>query len=237
MLRISALAKTKTLPPSSKLRPNSFTSVAQKNPILHQSNRILTVGLISCYGKFQASNFATQAGSPLSKSINFTTKQPKDTASLDDLEIKKEKAPLLILVKENKDPSKTTLLQFRYVKSTVWITSAPHRGDNNPSTDKETQFDWENKLTYRIFPVDQAKLLNVLNGVENELNATSRFTSKDGAAVAVALQVKKMTNGFTLKVTNEVGGQPKTLNSNLEPADATLLVEFLRCSIRHSLGF
>jgi len=206
-------------------KPTSFSFLTSQNPILNQTNRIVTVGLISSYG-LGARLINTHAGE-----FRFPPKQPtlSDTPSGDTLQSDGEKVDYPVLnFYRTKEGGEGCALSVQYRGKSITLNAANQKG-------AEKKFDWPNKVIMKVFAKDMAKMLNVLTGVEKGFEVQYKITAE--GELKIKCQLKKSGDGFNFQLTNEKGEQKNSVSLNLESPDVTLFVEFLRCSIRSTLGF
>jgi len=199
-------------------KPTSFSFLSSQNPILNQTNRIVTVGLISSYG----------LGARLINTVPGDFRLNKLAADT-DLSGTEEKVdyPVLNFYKA-KDGGDGSALSLQYRSKAITINACSQKG-------MEKKFDWPNKVGMKVFVKDMAKMLNVLTGVDKGFEVQYKLTTED--ELRIKCHLKKFGDTFNFQLTNTKGETTTTVALNLESPDVTLFVEFLRCSIRSALGF
>jgi len=193
----------------------------QQNPILHQSNRIVTVGLLSSYGQ------------PKNRSNKQTITSAAFSTNANDLKVvgsEKENIsrlpnPQLTLSKKD-----GTLMTWKYNYS---LRSVFVDGVNKLDGIK---FDWSNKLTVRINVGELGKLLSVLTSNEATTNLVHEV-ERDGIKFTATFTLQRTNGQITLQLGKKTGSETETVFLQLEQSDAALLTEFVRNSIRSGLGF
>jgi len=228
--------------------PSSSSTLIQKNPILNQSNRIVTVGLLSsysCRGKQGQSLFSSLPSSSFSSS-SFTTSKAESEVVQSTPEVVQSTAkvignrqPSLNISKPHIDTQKGCLLRlaYNYNNRTVIVTAAPQKGEKLPQQPHyySLQFDWNSKVSIVISLFELGRLLAVLSGSTNEAIVQTALSQVE---TSVKLSLSNKANSYIVNLLKEVDGKNvSNMQTTLEPTEVVVLVEFLRCSIRSGLGF
>jgi len=211
----------------------------QQNPILHQSNRIVTAGLLSSY---TSKRFAFQTV-PLQQDNNreWISDVPLPTA--EQKEVPTQREPDLVDEFAAEQPQFTLYekrvgfdkhaVRFSYSTTmrTVFIEYATKKTDNTPYP----LYDWANKTSYRATLSDLGVLLTVLSG--NEIRSKVEKVI-DGQNVAVEIAKNDKSSTFTLCISKPIKEtEMERVIIKMEEADSMLLTEFVRCAVRRGLGF
>jgi len=209
--------------------PYSTSPIAHKNPILHQSNRIVTVGLLSSYGLLQ-----TPSKSPYQVGINSTSK-PSFTGELH---------PQLQFVSPRSVEGDKSAFNFKFEPQEKVVKI---EGTNIEDKSIDLSEEFENKISLSIYLGEFAKILSVLTTTESELliTRTSEKGSDQKAKISFVLRrpkdetPKDESRGFLLQLSRQYIGVEKTSSITylMNNSEAVLLTEFMRNSIRSGLGF
>jgi len=213
--------------------------IFQQNPILHQSNRIVTAGLLSSY---TSKRFVFHTVPQKQSNKEWITDVPL-MPSPDKKEIQIQREPDFVDGVDAEQPQFTLYekranldkhaVRFSYSTTmrTVFIEFARKVTDKTPYP----KYDWVNKTSYRATLSDLGVLLTVLSGSENHAKVEKLI---DGYSISVEIIKNDNSSGFTLRVSKPIKeNEVEQVVIKMEESDSILLTEFVRCAVRRGLGF
>jgi len=193
-----------------------------QNPILHQSNRIVTVGLLSSYGQPKKGNGRTTS--------TFATNAATTTTDINKTGSDFKALPTLSI--HNKE-SGNFVFKYSYSYRNAFVEAYPKAlpGSAKP-------YDWGNKLVMKLGLAELGKLLTVLTSTQENTLVTYEST-KDGQKDTFVMTLEKATKDgcFKLFASKKSETEEKSVSVELTQTDAALFIEFIRNSIRSGLGF
>jgi len=215
---------------------SSPNTLAHKNPILHQSNRIVTVGLLSSYGLLQNA----------SRSNPHQVHNPTKSASLTG-----QLHPQLNFISPKSLEGRKSSFNFKFdtQEKVVEIEASALKEENTIEMEMEPI---ENKISVSIYLGEFAKVLTVLTTNEPEVTITrtpdeNKNTSLDPIDQSkLSFVLKRPTDeipSFLLQLSKHnicLDLDEETASSvsyRMNNSEAVLLTEFMRNSIRSGLGF
>jgi len=213
----------------SSIKPHNANSLISQNPVLHQSNRIVTSGLLSSVGAMRTySNgttmeFGKQSTFPTNRSTSpqfQQQNQPQQT---------QERSPQLRIMKADQDVSKGKGVIFRYYNG--FVTLQFFQQNQELGYTQGGIFDYQSPVAVsRLSLNDLGRCLTVLSGTTPSVS----INKKTGGVESTLTLTKHSDSHYVLNINSPSGSKVET---SLNQSDATLLVEFLRCSVRSGLGF
>jgi len=195
-----------------------------QNPILHQSNRIVTVGLLSSYGQPKKGNGRTSSTS------TFATNPATTTTDINKTGTDFKALPTLSI--QNKECG-NFIFKYSYSYKNAFVEAYPKA---LPGSTKA--FDWGNKLVMKLGLAELGKLLTVLTSTQENALVTYEST-KDGLKDTFVMTLEKAPKDgcFKLFASKKSATEDKSVYVELTQSDAALFIEFIRNSIRSGLGF
>jgi len=222
---------------------HTLASLSTRNPIIHSSNRIVTVGLLSSCGKTRMNQFHTKP-----QKLTETLKDVRDGtmstsggafAQLEaQMEGERKEAPSLHFYHSDFSPQQGAAFQFRYNHQTkgLIVDASAQKGEKVKG--QRTVYDWENKLTFRANVSDLGKILSVLSGAEGRTSLLHNVTKETDKFTAIfVLEKSDKGTPVTVSIERKSENNDRSLNTTLNESEVALLTEFVRCSIRTALGF
>jgi len=207
--------------------------VVAQNPILHQANRIVTVGLLQSYGRGGITHYHAPKPAPFSTSA----------AALDELDKVKpvlQTQPQLSFYKPNATSiEKGAAIQFKYsyTGKCVFVEAAKQKAAADKSGKAISAYDWDSKMVMKIYVQELGKMLTVLTGTESAAEF-AHTNEKDGVKSFSSARFAKLdAKQYQMTISRKTGDDAAQLQVAIDHADAALLTEFIRCSIRSVLGF
>jgi hypothetical protein len=158
--------------------------------------------------------------------------------------IKKEfkKKPYYNIYKPLSKADSGCALQFSYdpFKGAIFLEAARQRGARLAIGSKE-QFDWKNKIVFKIGTTDIGTLLLLFNGRKTEVECFHSGQDKSHSSV---LKISKQTgdyDNYRLQLTRtdqgEDGKSTKSVSIYIDHHEMVLLGHFFRESLTRMLGF
>lgn len=150
-----------------------------------------------------------------------------------------KREPELKFYKPLKKDDSGAALQFKYSHShrAVFLEAARQKGPKLEIGHKD-QFDWENKIIFKMGDVDMARiLLTAGRGVKTEL---LHSTERDGIKRTTVMHIIKQTgdyDNYQLKISTKENDVLKSVVMYLDHHEMLLLARFLGASLDKSWGF
>jgi len=136
---------------------------------------------------------------------------------------------------------KGAAVQFKCASNGVFIEAALQSAPKLKPGVTGSQFDWTNKIGFKLSVIECGKILSVLTGGEKETDIIHQTQTKQGARSLANLKVQRQTGPYDnwgLKISRRTGDEPfHNVFIYLDHAESQVLQEFLRNSISKSLGF
>lgn len=149
------------------------------------------------------------------------------------------KKPYWNVYKPLKKDGAGAALQFSYdeAKRAIFLEAANQKGAKLTIGHKD-QFDWENKIVFKIGIPDIAKLLPLFNGRESV--ATCLHSQQDTGRTSI-LEIKageyQGKPNFSLNLSRKVDGQTQRIGMFLNQEEMSVLAHFMRDSLTRMFGF
>lgn len=133
-------------------------------------------------------------------------------------------------------------LQFSYdpIKGAIFLEATRQQGERLPIGDKN-QFDWSNKIVFKMGVTDVGQLLLVLNGRKTTVECL--HSGQDKAHTSV-LKLNKQSgdyDNYCLKLTRtdktEGSKTTKSVQIYIDHHEMAILAQFMRESLNRMLGF
>ena len=133
-------------------------------------------------------------------------------------------------------------LQFSYdwFKGAVFLEAARQKGERLKIGSKE-QFDWDNKIVFKLGTTDVGQLLLLLNGRKTEIECLHSGQDRQHTSV---LKLQKQQGQYdnyklTLQRTDkgEGGNQTRGVQMYIDHHEMAVLAHFIRESLTRMLGF
>ncbi len=150
-----------------------------------------------------------------------------------------KKKPYYNVYKPLPKESAGAALQFSYdsFKRAIFLEATQQKGVKLPIGDKN-QFDWENKIVFKIGVADIGRLLPLLNGREKEAKCLhSQPDSGRTSVLEVIAGVYKDKPNFQVKLSRTAEGQTQRVSMFLNQEEIGILAHFIRESLTRMLGF
>lgn len=130
-------------------------------------------------------------------------------------------------------------LQFSYdsYKRAIFLEAARQKGGKLEIGSKE-QFDWENKIVFKIGTTDISRMLLVFSGREKEAKClhSQQGTGKTSVLELTLGEYQGKPN-FLLKLSKTEDGQTRRVGMFISQEEVTVLAHFVRESLTRMLGF
>ena len=130
-------------------------------------------------------------------------------------------------------------LQFSYDshKRAIFLEAARQKGVKLEIGSKE-QFDWDNKIVFKIGVADIGKLLLLFSGHEKEVKCLHSQTDTGRTSVLeVVAGVYKDKPNFQLRLSRTADKQTQRVGMFLNQEEMSVLAHFIRESLTRMLGF
>eukprot|EP01124_Arcella_intermedia_P000569 TRINITY_DN1029_c0_g1_i1.p1 TRINITY_DN1029_c0_g1~~TRINITY_DN1029_c0_g1_i1.p1 ORF type:complete len:284 (-),score=61.46 TRINITY_DN1029_c0_g1_i1:9-860(-) len=153
---------------------------------------------------------------------------------------------VLGIYRPNEKPEFGSAFQFlfRHVDKVVLINASKQKGERLPIGTSGNQFDWENKIVFKLPLMDQAKILAFLQKKSEKVELIHSLQTQKGRQTSYLLMepVPNKEKAYRMKLTRSRKGteeQPTndTVFIHYDDNEAILMQEFLSESIRRGLGF
>jgi len=236
---------------SLRIHVNGFANTKAKpmdySPILHCSNRCVNVGLFARDGirKF------TTVPSPMREYQPWKQQQqqyeeevPENAQNAQNSEQVQTfaKQPRMQIYRANQIPEKGVAISLAYSSKSkaIFLDATKQKGGKLPPGTTGNQFDWENKIVMKLKSPDLGRWLTVLNGKEKEADLI-HVTEQEGVKVMQTLKLQAPAapyNSYPVRVSRKVGDDAvQSVHIFVNISEALVLEEFIRASIRASMGF
>ena len=130
-------------------------------------------------------------------------------------------------------------LQFSYDanKRAIFLEAAQQKGVKLTIGSKE-QFDWENKIVFKIGTTDISRMLPVFAGREREAKClhSQQGTGRTSVLEFIQGEYQGKTN-FSLKLSRTADGKTRRIGMFISQEEAGILAHFVRESLTRMLGF
>jgi len=130
-------------------------------------------------------------------------------------------------------------LQFSFdpFKRSIFLEATRQRGPKLRIGDKE-QFDWDNKIVFKIGITDISKMLLMFSGRENEVKCLHSPQDTGHTSVLELIQGEyKGKPNFGLKLSRTADGETQRVQMFLSQEEMAILATFIRASLERMLGF
>lgn len=130
-------------------------------------------------------------------------------------------------------------LQFSYdsFKRAIFLEAARQKGPKLTIGSKD-QFDWENKIVFKIGVADIGRLLPLINGREKEIKCLhSQPDSGRTSVLEVTAGVYKDKPNFQVKLSRTADGETQRVSMFFNQEEMGILAHFIRESLTRMLGF
>ncbi len=130
-------------------------------------------------------------------------------------------------------------LQFSYdaFKRAIFLEATQQKGAKLPIGDKN-QFDWDNKIVFKIGVTDIGKLLPLLNGREKKVTCLhSQPDSGRTSVLEVIAGVYQDKPNFQVKLSRTADGNTQRVSMFFSQEEMGILAHFIRESLTRMLGF
>jgi len=130
-------------------------------------------------------------------------------------------------------------LQFSFDpgKNAIFLEAARQQGPKLAIGDKK-QFDWSNKIVFKIGIPDIGKMLPLFNGREREAKCLHSQQDKGRTSVLEILAGEyKGKPNFSIKLSRTAEGQTQRVGMFLNQEELGLLAHFVRESLTRMFGF
>lgn len=130
-------------------------------------------------------------------------------------------------------------LQFSYdaKKSAIFLEAARQKGPKLAIGDKD-QFDWKNKIVFKIGVADIAKMLLLFAGREKEAKCLhSQQDSGRTSVLEITAGVYQDKPNFAVKLSRTADGETQRVSMFLNQEEMGILAHFVRESLTRMLGF
>lgn len=149
------------------------------------------------------------------------------------------KKPYFNIYKPLQKENMGAALQFSYDanKRAIFLEAAQQRGGKLTIGSKE-QFDWENKIVFKIGTTDISRLLLVFAGREREAKCLHSQHGTGRTSVLEFIQGEYQGKiNFSLKLTRIVDGKTQRISMFISQDEVGILAHFVRESLSRMLGF
>ena len=129
--------------------------------------------------------------------------------------------------------------QFTYDerKQAVFLEATRQKGPRLPTGHKD-QFDWSNKIVFKIGVADVSKLLPFFNGRVKEVECLHSNEDKTRTSVlSIGTQEYQGKLTFPIKLSRKMDGDSQFINMFLSVEEIGMLAHFMRESLTRMMGF
>lgn len=150
-----------------------------------------------------------------------------------------KKKPYYNIYKPLKKDDAGAALQFSFdsFKRAVFLEAARQRGPKLTIGSKE-QFDWENKIVFKIGVADVAKMLPFFTGREKEVKCLhSQSDTGRTSVLEILAQEYQGKPNYAIKLSRTAEGQTQRVGMFLNQEEMGVLAHFVRESLSRMLGF
>jgi len=182
-------------------------------------------------------------------SQDFLTEQPDDwdngfeseEASVADQSQSKTRRPTFAIYKPNtkEEIGSAFQIHFDVAKKACFFNAAKQKGPKSPPGSTKEQFDWQNKIVFKISITEMGKMLAFLRGKIDTLDLIHKL-EKAGNPSTSTFKMKKGSSGGTygLQVTRQTGkDKPQFVALYIDSAEHSVLEVFLRKAVTTACGF
>ena len=119
----------------------------------------------------------------------------------------------------------------------IFLEAAKQKGPKLPIGDPK-QFDWENKIVFKIGIADIAKLLQFFNGRVKDVECLHSDREKGRTSVlSIGTQEYQGRPTFPIKLSRKQDGENQFVNMFLNVEEVGVLAHFMRESLTRMMGF
>jgi len=130
-------------------------------------------------------------------------------------------------------------LQFSYdsQKRAIFLEAASQKGVKLPIGDKD-QFDWDNKIVFKIGVADIGKLLLLFSGREKEVECLhSQQETKRTSVLKVTAGTYNDKPNFKVQLSRTAEGQTSRVGLFMNSDELAVLAHFVREALTRMLGY
>jgi hypothetical protein len=153
---------------------------------------------------------------------------------------KYRRKPFINFYKPQKKEGAGSAFQFSFdaSKRAIYLEATRQQGGFNLGA--KDQFDWENKIVFKIGVADIGKMLLLFSMRKKEITCLHSQESDDGKRVSV-LEIKvgeyKGEPNFGVKLSKTVGGETNFVSMYMNQEELALLAHFMREALTRMFGF
>lgn len=147
--------------------------------------------------------------------------------------------PYFNIYKPLKKANAGAALQFSYdsYKRAIFLEAAQQKGEKLEIGSKK-QFDWDNKIVFKIGTTDISRLFLVFSGREREAKClhSQQGTGRTNVLEFVQGEYQGKPN-FSLKLSRTMDGETQRISMFISQEEVSILAHFVRESLTRMLGF